>query len=98
MGKVRPVKLRYTTRALREIDEAISYIDSHSPQGADNVAARIRGALTFLSEQPFAGSATPRKNTRRFFLKPYPYTVYYRVGVDEIIIQRFRHTSRKIQQ
>lgn len=50
----------------------------------------------FLSEQPFAGSSTPRKNTRRFFLKPYPYTVYYRVGADEIIIQRFRHASRKV--
>jgi plasmid stabilization system protein ParE len=89
------VKLRYTTRALREIDEAISYIGNHSPQGADNVAARIREALTFLSEQPFAGGVTSRKNTRRFFLKHYPYTVYYRVGADEIIIQRFRHTSRK---
>lgn len=88
------MKLRYTAKALHEIDEAISYIGDHSPQGADNVAARIRGALTFLSEQPFAGSITPR-NTRRFFLKPYPYTVYYRVGVDEIVIQRFRHTSRK---
>jgi plasmid stabilization system protein ParE len=89
--------LRYTTRALREIDEAISYISNHSPQGADNVAARIHEVLLFLQEQLFAGIAIPRKNTRRFFLKPYPYTVYYRVGPSEIIIQRFRHTSRKSQ-
>jgi plasmid stabilization system protein ParE len=91
------VKLRYTKTALREIDSAISHISSQSPQGAQNVAARFREILTLLEDQPFSGVSTGRKNGRRFSLKPYPYIVYYRVETDEILIQRFRHTSRKNQ-
>ncbi|WP_085424288.1 type II toxin-antitoxin system RelE/ParE family toxin [Xaviernesmea oryzae] len=95
MGQVWPVKLRYTAQALREIDSAISYIGQRSPDGARNVAKRFQEILTFLEERPYAGVATGKKNTRRFFLKPYPYIVYYRIHTDEVIIQRFRHTSRK---
>jgi hypothetical protein len=29
------------------------------------------------------------------FLTPYPYLIDYYVGDGEIVIQRFRHTSRK---
>jgi plasmid stabilization system protein ParE len=44
------VKLRYTDKALREIDSAISHITGQSPQGAQNVAARFREILNLLEE------------------------------------------------
>ncbi|MFB9952649.1 type II toxin-antitoxin system RelE/ParE family toxin [Rhizobium puerariae] len=59
------------------------------------MAVRFRKILAFLRERPHAGAATGRRNTRRFFRKPYPYVIYYRIGADEIIVQRFRHTPRK---
>ena len=31
---------------------------------------------------------------RRIFLTPYPYLIDYVVGADEVIVLRFRHTSR----
>lgn len=91
------MKLRYTARALREIDEAIRYIGGASPQGAQSVARRIHDILMLLLDQPYAGAATKQKHTRRFVLKPYPYSIFYRVREDEIMILRFRHTSRKSQ-
>jgi plasmid stabilization system protein ParE len=92
------VRLRYTPNALRDIDRAISYIDHQSPQGARNVAQRFHGILAFLQEHPDAGVSTGFKGTRRFFLKPYPYVVYFRVGKDELVILRLLHTSRKPKQ
>lgn len=89
------MRLRYTPRALREIERAISYISERSPQGAQNVAERFNDILKFLQEQPLAGTSNHHKGTRRLFLKPYPYMVYYHVIGDEIVILRFRHTSRK---
>jgi addiction module RelE/StbE family toxin len=91
------VKLRYTPRSLREIDRAISYISEQSPQGAENVARRFHGLLYLLTQHPFSGVSIGFRGTRRLFLKPYPYMVYYRVNQDEIVILRFRHTSRKQQ-
>lgn len=95
MGQARPVKLRYTSRALWEIDAAIGYLRQRSPSGADNVALRIHQIIGLLTERPLAGAATTRKLTRRFVVNPYPYCIFYRVHKDEIIILRFRHTARK---
>ena len=79
----------------REIERAIDYIGEHSPQGARNVAERFYSILLLLQDQPFAGPSNRYKSTRRLFLRPYPYLVHYKVTEAEIIILRFRHTSRK---
>jgi toxin ParE1/3/4 len=89
------VKLRYTRNALREIDNAIAYIGARSPQGASHVAARFYKIIELLRDQPEAGAIHSRPDTRRLFLTPYPYVIYYRVSQQEIIILRFRHTSRR---
>ena len=89
------MKLSYTPKALREIDNAIAYIGARSPQGAKHVALRFYKLLELLRQQPQAGAVHGRRNTRRLFLTPYPYVIYYRVSQEEIIILRFRHTSRR---
>ena len=90
------MKLRYTERALDEIDKAVEYIGARSPQGAESVARRIREVLTVLELQPYAGARAYRK-TRRFILKPYPYAVIYTIRSGEIVVLRFRHTARNKQ-
>ncbi|WP_205909109.1 type II toxin-antitoxin system RelE/ParE family toxin [Neorhizobium lilium] len=90
------MKLRYTPRALREVKRAISYIGERSPEGARSVAERLNGILIFLQEHPFAGTSNSYKGTRHFFMKPYPYVVHYQVVGAEVVILRFRHTSRKV--
>ncbi|WJH40177.1 type II toxin-antitoxin system RelE/ParE family toxin [Aliirhizobium terrae] len=89
------MRLRYTPSALREIDNAIAYIGARSPQGAQHVASRFYKIIELLRQQPEAGAIHRKPNTRRLFLTPYPYAIYYRVSQDEIIILRFRHTSRR---
>lgn len=89
------MKLRYTNTALRQIEQVLSYIGNRSPQGAVRVAKRTETVLAVLLDYPKAGQATTRQGVRRVVLTPYPYVIFYRVTVAEIVVMRFRHTSRK---
>jgi plasmid stabilization system protein ParE len=81
--------LRYQKRALQQIDKALGYIASRSPEGAANVEARLAAMVTLLQLQSFVGRKTSIPGVRRVFLTPYPYLIDYCVGDDEIVIQRF---------
>ena len=89
------MNIRYTRRALAQIDNALAYIEAHSPQGAVHVRDRVAALMKLLQEQPFAGHATSRPNARRLCVHPYPYLIDYRVTATEIVIMRFRHTARR---
>jgi plasmid stabilization system protein ParE len=89
------VKVRYTRRALAQIDRALTYIEVRSPQGAIQLRDRIVALVALLQEQPFAGRATSRPNVRRLPTNPYPYLIDYRVSLDEVVIMRFRHAARR---
>jgi plasmid stabilization system protein ParE len=89
------VNIRYTRRALAQIDKALAYIEARSPHGAVHVRDRVAVLMKLLQEQPLAGHATSRPNARRLFVHPYPYLIDYRVTATEIVIMRFRHTARR---
>ncbi|WP_453966082.1 type II toxin-antitoxin system RelE/ParE family toxin [Bradyrhizobium elkanii] len=95
MGKARAVNVRYTRRAVVQIDRALSYIETRSPQGAVHVRDRILALVTLLQEQPRAGRPTSRPGVRRLSATPYPYLIDYRVTPTEIIIMRFRRAARR---
>jgi len=89
------VRLRYQRRALQQIDKALGYIATRSPDGAAKVAARLTTIVALIQRQSFVGGKTSVPGVRRVFLTPYPFLIDYYVGDDEIVIQRFRHTARK---
>jgi toxin ParE1/3/4 len=93
--KARPVNVRYTRRALTQIDKTLAYVGARSPQGAVHLRGRIIALVTLLQEQPYAGRMTTRPNVRRMSTNPYPYLIDYRVTAHEIIIMRFRHAARR---
>ncbi|WP_074128094.1 type II toxin-antitoxin system RelE/ParE family toxin [Bradyrhizobium sp. NAS96.2] len=95
MEQARAVNVRYTRRALVQIDQALSYVEARSPQGAVHVRDRILTLVTLLQEQPRAGRTTSRPGVRRLSVTPYPYLIDYRVTPTEIIIMRFRHAARR---
>lgn len=95
MGKAWAVNVRYTRRALAQIDRALTYVEERSPQGAARIRDRIMDLVTLLQEHPYAGRTTSRPAVRRLFTQPYPYLIDYRVTSTEIIIMRFRHAARR---
>ena len=89
------MRLRYTRRAAKELDEVLSYIDERSPQGAANVKARIRAIVDLVALHPPAGRLTSRSGLRRIVVAPYPYLVFYTVSNDEVVIHGVRHAARR---
>jgi len=88
------VSLRYSKRALQQIDRALGYIAERSPAGAAKIEARMSAILLLLQIQPHAGARTRIADVRRVFLIPYPYLLDYQIVGDDIIVLRFRHTAR----
>ena len=89
------MKVRYTKRALAQIDQILTYIEAHSPQGAGHVRGRIVALIALLETYPHAGRTTTRAYVRRLPVNPYPYLIDYRVTETEIVIMRFRHAARR---
>jgi toxin ParE1/3/4 len=89
------VKLRVTRRAATQIEKALDYIESESPQGANRLRERIRTLFLLLEQHPYAGQATDLPGVRRLTVSPYPYLIFYRVTDEGVIVQRIRHTSRR---
>jgi toxin ParE1/3/4 len=88
------VKLRYTPRALAELDEVLTYIAERSPQGARNVRTRIDAIITMLLQHPGVGQLTSKGRLRRIGASPYPYLIFYRETGTEIVIHGVRHSAR----
>lgn len=89
------MKLRYSKRALKQIEDAFEYLAERSPSGAAKVEARMDALLALLRLQPHCGARTSLSGVRRVFLTPYPYLIDYVLADDEITVLRFRHTARR---
>lgn len=88
------MKLRYTHRALDELDEILTYIAQHSPQGARRVHLRIRAVIEMLLQHPRSGRRTTNPRLRRIAATPFPYLIFYELRDDELVIIGIRHGAR----
>ena len=88
------MRLRYTPRALAELDEVLTYIAERSPQGARRVQVRIQAVTTLLTEYPPSGQPTTNPRLRCMVAAPYPYLIFYEATEAEVIIVGVRHAAR----
>jgi addiction module RelE/StbE family toxin len=90
------MKVIFTSLALAELEEIMTFLRSRSPGGAAKVEARISQVLMMISEQPFGSQEIEgRPGIRRAPLVSYPYVIYYRVTKTEVEIIRVRHGVRR---
>lgn len=87
-------RIRWTSRAVRRLDEIGAYIAKEDADAAARVVARIVSAVDMLSELPATGRIGRIKGTREMVLADISYIVPYRVG-DDIEIITIIHTSQK---
>jgi len=89
------MKIRYTPRALSDLQSIHTYISEHNPEAATRVIGIVEKRSAALSNHPNMGYASDEPNVRIILAIPYPYRIYYRVKGDEIEIVHIRHTSRR---
>lgn len=89
------MRLRYSARAARQVDEILAYLAERSPQGFERVRQRLLDIVASLQIHPSIGQATNRPGVRRVVLTPYPYVIDYEVDGDRITILIVRHGARR---
>jgi toxin ParE1/3/4 len=88
------VRVRYTPRAFRELQDIFAYIDDHSPLGGRNVKSRVHVIIELIASHPRSGRRIGERGLRRIAVFPYPYFIFYRVLADDIVIQGVRPAAR----
>lgn len=90
------MKVIYAPRALRDIDEILTYIHQRSPRGAHSVSLAIEYTVHMCALNPRATGKTDEPNVYRRPLGKYRYTIFYRaLSNDEgIEVARVVHSAR----
>ncbi|MEJ0077085.1 MAG: type II toxin-antitoxin system RelE/ParE family toxin [Alphaproteobacteria bacterium] len=89
------MRVRYTRRALANIDRIFHFIVRENPAAAVRVVARIEGLIGQLADVPEMGEAEEMAGIRRLVAMPFPYLIFYEVAADEVIVHHIRHGARR---
>jgi toxin ParE1/3/4 len=90
------MRLRYTRRALSDIQSIYAYIAADNPRAARAVELVIRQTAELLADFPHLGVRTVRSpEFRGIKAGRYPYRIYYRIRGDEVWIVHVRHMARR---
>jgi plasmid stabilization system protein ParE len=91
------MKVRWTPRALAQLEAIHAYIAVENRPAAAKVIAGIRNTVAMLADFPAAGEQTDQGDVRTILTWPYPYRVYYRVvrSPREVRVLRVRDVRRR---
>jgi len=90
------LKTTYTEEAIADIVEAITYLNERNPTAAANLDAEIARCIERLAAREFDGPVSRLRSgalVRSWAVTPF--RVYYQRHVDELLIVRVYHQSRK---
>ncbi|MFL5137497.1 MAG: type II toxin-antitoxin system RelE/ParE family toxin [Microvirga sp.] len=88
--------VRYTPRALRQIESIGAYVARESPRAADALLVRIHASCRLLAEHSFAGHSSEIRGIRVLQMARDAYRIFYEVlPSGEARILHVRHTSRR---
>ena len=91
------MNVRYSRRALAQIQEVFQRLADDAPNVGSAFLHRVETIASLLARQPAIGRQTDLPAVRVFVLRPYPYLIFYRIDPDDsaITVLRVRHLSRK---
>ena len=90
------MRLRWTRRAERDLDEIAVYIGQDSPAAAARVILELIDQVErLLPAQPAIGRSGRVLGTRELVVGGLPYVIPYRVRENDLEILRVLHVSRR---
>jgi len=87
------MRVRWTRKALVNLDDAIEYIAGDDPTASRNVAQKIWDSSQMLALQPAIGRPGRVSGTRELLISGLPYILSYIQKGDAIYILRLIHSS-----
>jgi len=88
------MKVRYSSRALEDLDHIRQYISKDNTSAAWVVASFIRHSIRTLEHFPYRGRATEIEGVRRLVVPNYPYIVYYKTESKQVIVLNILHSAQ----
>jgi toxin ParE1/3/4 len=88
------MKVRYTTTALGEIDDILTYIAKDNPLAADEVSGLLDAMIARIADYPRLAIETDVPGVHVVPLLPYKYLVFYNVQQESVIIRNVQHAAR----
>ena len=90
------MKLRFTSRATRDLAEIAQSLRTHNPAAALAVRDGILRSLQNLTFFPAIGRPQNVEGVRKLVTPKYRYLIYYVIdeGAEEIVILTIRHPAR----
>ncbi len=88
------MKLRWTTLALQDFEQAHDYIMQEDPEAAKRIAQRILDATIRLKQFPRIGRVGEDEDTRELPVQKTPYLLVYSIDGDFVELLRVWHTSQ----
>ena len=89
------MRLIWARRAISDLAEIRSYITRDNPPAAPRVAARIRQAVSRLTQHPNLGRPGREPDTRELVVTRTRYIVAYRVQDESVTILAVVHGARR---
>jgi plasmid stabilization system protein ParE len=90
------MRLRFTARAFRDLDDISRFIRERNPYAAARVSTAILESLNMLTHFPMLGRPQSVTGVRKVVTRRYRYLAYYRVDetANEVIILTIQHPAR----
>jgi toxin ParE1/3/4 len=82
-------------KAFQELTKAKQWYDEHSIEAGNHLLDEVVLSVAKISRSPNRYRLVT-KIVRRYNLKTFPYSIYYRIKDDSIIILRIRHHKQKM--
>lgn len=89
------MRVKWTRRALDNLDSAVEYIAADKPIAAADVALKILNTAKLLANQPGMGRLGRVAGTRELVVPGLPYILPYVEKDGEVVTLRVMHTSMK---
>lgn len=90
------MNLRFTRRAVRELESIADYIHARNPAASRRVMRALQSAFELIATHPQVGRAQER-GLHRLALPRFPYLIFYRVDdlAEVVAVITIRHGARK---
>lgn len=89
------MKLRFTARARRHLNDIAAYIFERNPNAARAVGSRIREVAELLTDLPYLGREGTLPDTREMIVPGLPYVIVYRIETDTVDILGVYHGAQR---
>ena len=92
-----PAPVRLKLSAVEDLAEGYAWYESQRPGLGEDFLAAVGRCLDSIARHPL-GNAVVIKNIRQAQAKPFPYSVFYRVTTEEIVVRAIMHNARNPSQ